>query len=42
MAGRQNIDIQTDQFVDELTDKAPRYEIGSQTDFTIERPPTPH
>lgn len=29
VAGRQNIDIQTDQFVEELTDKAPRYEIGS-------------
>lgn len=28
--------------MDELTDKAPKYEIGSQTDFLIERPPTPH
>ncbi len=28
--------------MDELTDKAPNYEIGCQTDFIIERPPTPH
>lgn len=35
---RQNIDIQTDQFVEELTDKAPNYELGCQTDFIIERP----
>ena len=40
--GKQNIDIQTDQFVAELTDKAPVYEIGVQTEFKIERPPTPH
>lgn len=41
MAGRQNIDIQTDQFVEELTDKAPRYEIGNQTEFLLEREETP-
>lgn len=40
--GKQNIDIQTDQFVNELTDKAPVYEIGCQTEFKINRPPTPH
>lgn len=28
LQGRQNIDIQTDQYVEELTDKAPCYEIG--------------
>jgi hypothetical protein len=28
--------------VSELTDKAPTYEIGCQTAFKIERPPTPH
>jgi hypothetical protein len=42
VAGRQNIDIQTDQFVEELTDKAPKYEIGNQTEFVVERPQTPH
>ena len=26
----------------ELTDKAPVYEIGCQTEFKINRPPTPH
>ena len=41
LQGRQNIDIQTDQFVEELTDKAPCYEIGCQTEFKIERPQTP-
>jgi hypothetical protein len=35
MAGKQNIDIQTDQFVTEITDAAPRYEIGCQTQFII-------
>ena len=40
--GKQNIDIQTDQFVAELTDKAPVYEIGCQTEFKINRPPSPH
>lgn len=39
--GRLNIDIQTDQFVEELTDKAPCYEIGCQTEIKIERPQTP-
>lgn len=28
--------------MEELTDKAPHYEIGNQTDFVIERPQTPH
>jgi hypothetical protein len=41
LQGRQNIDIQTDQFVEELTDKAPCYEIGCQTEIKIERPQTP-
>lgn len=36
--GRQNIDIQTDQFVEELTDKPPEYEIGVQSEFYIDRP----
>lgn len=40
--GKQNIDIQTDQFVSELTDKAPVYEIGCQTEYKILRPMTPH
>jgi radial spoke head protein 3 len=38
ITGRQNLDVQTDQFVEELTDKAPCYEIGSQTTFKMEEP----
>lgn len=38
ITGRQNLDVQTDQFVEELTDKAPCYEIGSQTEFKLEIP----
>jgi hypothetical protein len=33
--GKSNIDAQTDQFVSELTDKAPCYEIGCQTEYKI-------
>jgi radial spoke head protein 3 len=36
--GRQNIDIQTDVRVEEITDKPPEYEIGVQSDFYIDRP----
>lgn len=39
--GKQNIDIQTDQFVTELTDKAPNYEIACQTAFEIPEVKTP-
>ena len=28
--------------MEELTDKPPEYEIECQTDFNIDRPPTPH
>ena len=37
ITGRQNLDVQTDQFVEELTDKAPCYEIGSQTEFKLDQ-----
>jgi len=40
--GKQNIDIQTDQFVTELTDKAPKYEIACQTTFNIPVVKTPY
>lgn len=39
--GRQHIDIQTEKFLEELTDKPPEYEQNVQTDFYIDRPPTP-
>lgn len=38
-AGREHIEIQTDQFVEEFTDKAPHYEIGVQSEFVIKEPP---
>jgi hypothetical protein len=37
--GRDNIIIQTDQFVEEFTDKAPEYEIGVQSDFVVDEAP---
>jgi len=39
--GRQHMDIQTEKFLEELTDKPPEYEQNVQTDFYIDRPPTP-
>ena len=40
-AGREHIEIQTDQFVEEFTDKAPHYEFGVDQgdDFKIIEPP---
>lgn len=39
--GRVNLDIQTEPFVENLTDKPTEFEIGVQSDFYIDRPPTP-
>lgn len=39
--GRQHIDVQTENLLEELTDKPVEYEIDVQTDFYIDRPPTP-
>ena len=41
LAGRQIIDIQTNQYVEDLTDKAHHYEMGNQTEFVLERDDTP-
>ena len=38
VAGREHIEIQTDQFVEEFTDKPPKYEIGVQSEFVVEAP----
>ena len=35
---RANIEIFTDEFVETLTDKPPRYEKDCQTEFVIEKP----
>lgn len=34
---RANIEIYTDQHVETLTDKPPRYEYGAQTEFKTEK-----
>ena len=39
--GRVNFETQTDAFVENLTDKPPEFEVGVQSDFYIDRPPTP-
>jgi hypothetical protein len=41
LPGRVNLDVQTEPFVENLTDKPTEFEIGVQSDFYIDRPPTP-
>ena len=41
LPGRINLDVQTEPFVENLTDKPTEFEIGVQSDFYIDRPPTP-
>ena len=36
--GREHIEIQTEEYIEHLTDKPPEYEIETQTDFYIDRP----
>jgi hypothetical protein len=39
--GRRHIDIQTDSFLEELTDTVPERDVNTQTDAFMDRPPTP-
>lgn len=39
--GRKHEEAQTDNVVEELTDKPQEFEIETQTEFIIDRPPTP-
>ena len=39
--GRRHMDIQTDAYLEELTDTVPEAEISTQTDAFLDRPPTP-
>lgn len=39
--GRKHIDIQTDAYLEELTDTVPEVDNGTQTDAFLDRPPTP-
>ncbi len=38
MSGRKHVELQTDELVEQLTDKPPEYEKDTQTDFYIDRP----
>ena len=39
--GRRHMDVQTDSYLEELTDVVPESDIAVQTDPFIDRPPTP-
>ncbi len=39
--GRRHIDIQTDTYLEELTDTVPEADNQTQTDAFLDRPPTP-
>jgi hypothetical protein len=39
--GRKHIDIQTDTYLEELTDTVPEVDNNTQTDAFLDRPPTP-
>ncbi|RYG43075.1 hypothetical protein EON68_00945, partial [archaeon] len=41
VAGRSHAEIQTETFLEVLSDRPPEFEVGVQTDATIDRPPTP-
>lgn len=42
MPGREHVAVETDEFVETLTDKPPFYEKEVQTEFNIEKPPVRH
>jgi len=39
--GRRHMDVQTDAYLEELTDTVPEAEVTTQTDAFMDRPPTP-
>merc|ERR1719482_2579949 len=39
--GRKHIDIQTDSYLEELTERTVEFEAETQTDFLLDRPPSP-
>lgn len=41
VAGRKNMDIQTDSYLEELTERAVEFEAETQTQFLLDRPPSP-
>ena len=42
LVGREHVSVETDEFVETLTDKPPFYEKEIQTEFNIEKPPVRH
>merc|ERR1719271_1697212 len=41
IAGRKHMDIQTDSYLEELTERTVEFEAETQTDFRLDRPPSP-
>merc|ERR1719386_519479 len=41
MPGRKHMDIQTDSYLEELTERDHEFEAETQTDFLLDRPPSP-
>merc|ERR1712039_1125879 len=41
VAGRKHMDIQTDSYLEELTERTVEFEAETQTDFLLDRPPSP-
>jgi hypothetical protein len=39
--GRKHMDIQTDSYMEELTERTVEFEAETQTDFLLDRPPSP-
>ena len=39
--GRQHFAVQTDEYIENLTDKPPTQEMGIATEFYLDRPPVP-
>jgi radial spoke head protein 3 len=39
--GRQHMEIQTEEYVEQITDKPPMKEQGIATEFYLDRPPVP-
>merc|ERR1719265_2231234 len=39
--GRKHMDIQTDSYLEELTERTVEFEAETQTDFILDRPPSP-
>eukprot|EP00747_Dinoflagellata_sp_TGD_P127129 gnl/TRDRNA2_/TRDRNA2_174369_c2_seq6.p1 gnl/TRDRNA2_/TRDRNA2_174369_c2~~gnl/TRDRNA2_/TRDRNA2_174369_c2_seq6.p1 ORF type:complete len:470 (+),score=129.43 gnl/TRDRNA2_/TRDRNA2_174369_c2_seq6:70-1410(+) len=39
--GRKHMDIQTDSYLEELTERVVEFEAETQTDFLLDRPPSP-